>query len=99
MRTVYMVDDSREVRERLITMITGLEGTFLAGATREPKEAVKTIRLLHPDAVILDIPMPGMSGIQVLKGIKEELRAPVAIMLANYPFGQYRRECAQAGAD
>jgi DNA-binding NarL/FixJ family response regulator len=99
MRTVYIVDDSQAVRERLIAMISELEGTALAGASGEPEEAIKAIRRLQPDAVILDIRMPGMSGIQVLREIKQDLRAPVVIMLTNYPFGQYRRECAEAGAD
>ncbi len=99
MRTVYIVDDSQAVRERLIGMISELEGTTLAGATGEPLEAVKAIRRLRPDSVILDIRMPGMSGIQILREIKQDLRAPVVIMLTNYPFGQYRRECAEAGAD
>ena len=99
MRTVYIVDDSPAVRERLIAMISEAEGTALAGATGDPHEAVRCIRRLHPDAVILDIRMPGMSGIQVLRKIKQDLRPPVVIMLTNYPFGQYRRECAEAGAD
>jgi len=99
MRTVYIVDDSQAVRERLIAMISELEGTALAGATGEPQEAVKAIRRLAPDAVILDIRMPGMSGIEVLREIKQDLQPPVVIMLTNYPFGQYRRECAEAGAD
>ena len=99
MRTVYIVDDSQAVRERLIAMISELEGTALAGATGEPHEAVKAIRRLAPDAVILDIRMPGMSGIEVLREIKRDLQPPVVIMLTNYPFGQYRRECAEAGAD
>jgi len=99
MRTVYIVDDSPAVRERLITMISEVEGTSLAGATGDPHEAIKCIRRLRPDAVILDIRMPGMSGIQVLRRIKQVLRPPVVIMLTNYPFGQYRRECTEAGAD
>lgn len=99
MRTVYIVDDSQAVRERLIAMISELEGTALAGATGDPQEAVRCIRRLRPNAVILDIRMPGMSGIQVLRKIKQDLRPPVVIMLTNYPFGQYRRECAEAGAD
>jgi CheY-like chemotaxis protein len=80
-------------------MVSELEGTAIAGAAGEPWEAIKAIRRLRPDSVILDIRMPGMSGIQVLKKIKQDLRAPVVIMLTNYPFGQYRRECAEAGAD
>jgi len=99
MRTVYIVDDSQAVRERLIGMISEVEGTTLAGASGEPKEAVRAIRRLQPDAVILDIRMPGMSGIQVLREIKQVQHAPMVIMLTNYPFAQYRRECTEAGAD
>ena len=99
MRTVYIVDDSQAVRERLIGMISEVEGTTLAGASGDPREAVKAIQRLQPDAVILDIRMPGMSGIQVLREIKQGQQVPVVIMLTNYAFGQYRRECAEAGAD
>lgn len=99
MKTVYIVDDSQAVRERLIAMISELEGTALAGASGEAPEAVTAIRRLQPDAVILDIRLPGMTGIQVLKEIKQSLPAPLVIMLTNYPFEQYRRECAEAGAD
>lgn len=98
-RTVYIVDDSHAVRERLIGMISEVEGITLSGASGDPNEAVRAICRLHPDAVILDIRMPGMNGIQVLREIKQCQRAPMVIMLTNYPFGQYRRECAEAGAD
>jgi DNA-binding NarL/FixJ family response regulator len=99
MRTVYIVDDSQAVRERLIGMISEVEGTTLAGASGDPYEAVTAIRRLHPEAVILDIRMPGMSGIQVLREIKQGGYTPMVIMLTNYPFEQYRRECVEAGAD
>ena len=99
MRTVYIVDDSQAVRERLIGMISEVEGITLSGASGDPSEAVGAIHRLHPDAVILDIRMPGMNGIQVLREIKQGQRAPMVIMLTNSPFGQYRRECAEAGAD
>ena len=99
MKTVYIVDDSQAVRERLATMIADMEGTILAGATGDPKEAVTAICQLHPDAVILDIRMPGMNGIQVLRKIKAEQPSTVVIMFTNYPFEPYRRECAEAGAD
>lgn len=99
MRTVYIVDDSQAVRERLIAMITETKGSILAGATGDPMEAVTAIRRLRPDAVILDIRMPGMSGIEVLRKIKSDRPSTVVIMLTNYPFAPYRRECAEAGAD
>ena len=44
MRTVYIVDDSQAVRERLIGMISEVEGTTLAGDSGDPDEAERAIR-------------------------------------------------------
>jgi DNA-binding NarL/FixJ family response regulator len=99
MRTVYIVDDSQAVRERLIAMISELGGTALAGAVDEPRETVKAIRRMHPNAVMPDIRMPRMSGIKLLKEIKRDQRAPVVIILTTYLAGQYRRPAVKAGAD
>jgi DNA-binding NarL/FixJ family response regulator len=99
MKTVYIVDDSEAVRERLAALVADVEGVVLAGVSGDPREAVAAIRRLHPDAVILDIRMPGMSGIEVLREIKQDHPSTAVIMLTNYPFAPYRRECTEAGAD
>jgi two-component system response regulator DevR len=57
------------------------------------------INEFDPDVVILDIRMPGGSGIDVLKTIKKKNEVPVIIMLTNYPHSQYRDKCMQNGAD
>jgi DNA-binding response OmpR family regulator len=49
--------------------------------------------------VILDIRMPGGSGMDVLQAIKREKQAPMVIMLTNYPYPQYRKKCLGLGAD
>jgi DNA-binding NarL/FixJ family response regulator len=99
MKKVYVVDDSEPVRERLIDMLSELEEVGIIGATGDPQEAKASIRKLAPDAVILDIRLPGGSGIEVLRSIKREKLAPLVIMLTSYPYPQYRKECEDAGAD
>ena len=99
MKKVYVVDDSTVVRERLIDMLSELDEVGIIGATGDPKEAMTSIRKLGPDAVILDIRLPGVSGIDVLRSIKREELAPLVIMLTSYPYPQYRKECEAAGAD
>jgi DNA-binding NarL/FixJ family response regulator len=49
--------------------------------------------------VILDIRMPGGSGIDVLENIKKTNAAPVVIVLTNYPYPQYRKKCMALGAE
>ena len=48
--------------------------------------------------VILDIRMPGGSGIDVLDGMKRDRVTPTVIVLTNYDYPQYRKKCLQSGA-
>ena len=96
---VVIADDSSAVRERLVSMLSELKGVEVVGQAQNVEEAIASIRALHPKAVILDIRMPGGSGINVLQNIKREQPAPVVIILTNYPYLQYRKKCLEAGAD
>lgn len=97
--TVFIADDSLVVRERLVTMLNELAGTEVVGQAGNVATAISAIRKLKPDVVILDLLMPGGSGIDVLQNIKRASAAPVVIILTNYPFPGYRQKCLQAGAD
>lgn len=96
---VFIADDSAAIVERLITMLSELPQVEIIGHAQDAREAIKAIRQLNPDVVILDIRMPGGSGIDVLKDIKSNKPTPVVIMLTNYPYPQYRKKCKALGAD
>ena len=99
MLTVYIVDDSEMMRERLTESVADIAEVEIVGQSGDPLEALDSIRKSHPDVVILDIRLPGRSGIDVLKDIKKESPAPIVIMITNYPYRQYRQGCMAAGAD
>ena len=96
---VFIVDDSAIVRERLISMLSELTNVEIIGQAGDAHEAVEAISRLKPDAVILDIRMPGGDGIKILENIKKGKPSPLVIMLTNYPYPQYRKKCMDAGAD
>ena len=99
MLTVYIVDDSQVMRERLTESVADIAGVEIAGQSGDPFEALDRITKSHPDVVILDIRLPQRSGIDLLKDIKERPAAPIVIMITNYPYHQYRQACMAAGAD
>ena len=99
MLTVFIVDDSEVMRKRLTESVADIAGVEIVGQCGDPFEALDTIIKAHPDVVILDIRLPGRSGIDVLKDIKKEFPAPIVIMITNYPYRQYRQGCMAAGAD
>jgi DNA-binding NarL/FixJ family response regulator len=99
MLKVFVADDSALVRERLAELISEIEGVEVVGQAGDAHEALEGIRLLRPDAVVLDIRMPGNNGIQVLEAMKKSTAAPVVIVLTAFPYPQYRKKCLEAGAD
>jgi DNA-binding NarL/FixJ family response regulator len=87
------------VRERLVEIIKGIEGVEIAGVAADEPEARALVAGSHPDVVVLDIRIPGGSGIDVLQYVKARAPSPVVIMLTNFPYPQFREKCLELGAD
>ena len=96
---VFVADDSAVLRERVIEMLSDLPGIEIIGYAQDVSETLTAIKSLNPDVVILDIRMPGGSGMDVLQEVKKDKQAPVVIILTNYPYPQYRKKCLGLGAD
>jgi DNA-binding NarL/FixJ family response regulator len=96
---VLIVDDSAVIRERLIDLLSEIKGIGLIEIARDTTEARQVIDVMRPDAVVLDIRMPGGSGVDLLKEIKKETPGTFVIMLTSYPLSQYRKRCFESGAD
>ena len=96
---VFIADDSALFVERLSDLLTDVPGVQLAGHAGDLPEAVHCIQQLSPDAVILDLQMPGGSGLDVLRAIRTDLPDLCVLICTNYPYAQYREECLSAGAN
>jgi DNA-binding NarL/FixJ family response regulator len=96
---IFICDDSATVRERLVAMVLDLPGVGVVGQAEDAPGSLDAIRRTRPDVVILDIRMPGGSGIKVLRQVKQLNPAPKVIMLTNFAYVQYRKKCEEAGAD
>ena len=99
MMTVFLIDDSDWVRERLASAIGEIDGAQVAGGTGDPAEAPRRFKALRPDVVVLDIRLAGGNGIDILKQIKHLDPATRVIMFTNNDLLQYRTQCLDAGAD
>jgi DNA-binding NarL/FixJ family response regulator len=95
---VLIVDDSAALVQRLRSSLAEVPGLEVVGQADNAGDATRVIREARPDVVILDIRMPGGSGIEVLEGLKKNPLPPLVIMLSNYSYQQYRRKCLASGA-
>lgn len=96
---VIVVENSALLRGQLIGVLSELAGIEIVGETQYASEALNSTTELRPDVVILDVHLPGGSGIDVLQKIKRLDPAPIVIMLTNTTTLPYRDKCRRAGAD
>jgi DNA-binding NarL/FixJ family response regulator len=95
---VLIADDSDVFVQPLRAMLAQIRDIEVVGQARSGGEALQLIRNLRPDVLILDIQMPGGSGIDVLNSMKRDGLTPIVIVLTNFPYSQYREICLQLGA-
>ena len=99
-KRVFLVDDSRIVRERLLGLIAELPNVDVVGKAARVAEAIRKIRRLRPQIVVLDIALPDGNGLQVLEAIRKSRRSlPRIIMLSNLAHEAYREKCMELGAE
>src|SRR6185503_18638934 len=96
---VVLVDDSALVRQRVRELLSAVKDVEVVGQAANAAEGLRLIRKLRPDVVVLDIELPGPSGISILEALRRYEPSPIVIMLTNYDHRQLRRACVEAGAD
>ena len=96
---VLIVDDSKVVVERLADLLNEVPGVELVGRANDAPAAIHSILKTNPDAIILDLQMPGGSGLEVLRSIRVSHPSIWVLVCTNYPYPQYREECISAGAN
>jgi DNA-binding NarL/FixJ family response regulator len=96
---IVLADDSSLLRDRIKSLLNSINNVSVVGEAENGVEALQLIREKKPDLAILDIRMPEMNGIEVLKKIRELGLVTKVCILTNYPYKQYREKCISAGAD
>jgi len=69
---VTIFDDNRSLRQGLYQLIDGSEGYECAGAFENCSNLLKDIENTKPDVVLMDIQMPGITGIEAVKILREK---------------------------
>ncbi len=77
MGAILIVDDSRDVRVILRTIIEQEQGLEVVAEAQNGAEALKSVETLQPDVVIMDFMMPEMDGVEATRQTTE--RCPTSI--------------------
>lgn len=95
---VCIVEDDRRVRESLAVLIDGISTMRCVCTYGSGEEALKGIVSKNPDVVLMDINLPGMSGIECVQQLKTQLPKTQIIMLTMYEDDENVFQSLVAGA-
>ena len=95
---VLIADDHPVVREGLKRIIQETPDITIADDAENGQEVIDKVRRNEYQAIILDMVMPGMSGLDILKQLKSEKPKLPILILSMYPDDQYAIRALRAGA-
>lgn len=95
--TVLLADDHPSVRAGLRLLLETAEGITVAGEAADGAAAVRQVRALRPDVVLMDARMPGTDGIEATRQITAEAGAEV-LMLTTFDLDEVVFGALRAGA-
>lgn len=95
---VMVVDDHEVVREGLVRILEKQGGIRVVAVAKSGEEALSKVEKFAPDVVIVDIQLPGINGIEVIRRIKKSHPEIEAITLTVYDDEEFAMQAIKAGA-
>ena len=97
--TVLVVDDQRPFRAAAAAVLRRAPGFVLVGEAESGEDAVVQVRALRPDLVLMDITMPGISGIEATRRVLEAAPGTRVFLCSTYRQEDLPAEAATSGAE
>lgn len=89
MKTIVLVDDHQIVRQGLRALLEGTSGFNVVGEAANGLDAVDMVRQLQPDALVIDMNLPGLNGLDVVRSVKADYPQMKAIILSMHSSEDY----------
>lgn len=95
---VLVVDDHPVLREGIAAILEAEPNFQLAGQAGNGKDAIELFRKLRPDVTLMDLQMPEMTGVEIIRAIRQETPNARIIVLTSYGGDRLAVEAIKAGA-
>jgi DNA-binding NarL/FixJ family response regulator len=96
---IVIFEDNERLRESLVYLLNSTEGYHVLGHYNNCIEAANITRMYKPDVILMDIDMPGNSGIQGVSMVKEARQETAVIMYTVFEDDDKLFQCLCAGAN
>ncbi len=96
---VVIADDHGVVRQGIRGVLEGVDGLEVVGEAADGDEALAMVADLDPDVVILDVNMPGKTGLEVTSDLREAAHGVRVLILSMHDDPEYVLQAVRSGAD
>ena len=96
---ILLVDDNYHVRQAIRKFLQELKGCVICGEASEGQEACEKARELRPDVILLDNSMPGVTGYETARLIRQENSQVKILMLSQEDVSDLLPAATESGAD
>ena len=97
--TVLLVDDHEGFIQAAVRHLRRLTWITVIGSAANGIEAIAQCEALQPDAVLMDLAMPEMGGLQATRLIKAQDHPPYVVIASHFDDVEHREHAQRAGAD
>ena len=96
---VYLVDDQVMIRAGFRSLLQEVDRIEVVGDTGDARQGAEEIGVLRPDVVLLDISMPGLSGLDAIALFRKAFPRVKVVMLTHHEGESFVQQALAAGAD
>src|SRR5690554_1419153 len=96
--TILLADDHPLIRQGLLRLLEAESDLQVVGEASDGLQAVQLAEALKPDVLVLDLMMPGLNGLEVLRQVKKRSPATVNLVLSMQSADAYVVEALRCGA-
>lgn len=98
-KKIYIVEDHPTFREGLVQILNSAGDLTVCGMAGAVDEALRGIARTKPDLVLLDITLPGKSGLELIKGLRSVDRVVKLLVISMHDEALYAARVLRLGAD
>jgi DNA-binding NarL/FixJ family response regulator len=97
--SVFLVDDQAMLRAAFRSFVQQTPGFTVAGEAGDARAALTDVAQIRPDVILLDITMPGLSGLDAIPSIRELSPKSRILMVTHHEGESFVQEALERGAD
>ncbi len=99
MKRVYVVEDQTLLRDLICKLLESYPDIEIAGSSGDGQVGLSDIERIKPDIVVLDIMLPNLNGVEVVRRLNAQDRKPRILVFSAFPSKNLVKKVLEAGID